>query len=90
MWTIFIGLTVSLALGIPLLIADWVMAQAPNTTLSQNTNNTRVIWNMKDHTITLVNTTTNETKSIGNFTVNPGNTTTNETITAKFKAPDDK
>ena len=73
------------------------MAQAENTTLFQSKNNDSVVWNMKDHSITLVNGTTNETKAIGNFTtnetktignltVNPGNAMTNENLTAKFNA----
>ena len=57
------------------------MAQSQNTTLPQDTNNTRAIWNMKDRTITLVDPTTNETKIIGSFAVNTGNATTNETLT---------
>lgn len=81
---IFIGLTVALALSIPSLIADSVLAQAQNKTFLEKTNNTNVIWNVKDHTITLVNKATNETKSIGNFT------TENETITANFKGLDGK
>lgn len=84
MCKIFIGLIVGLALAIPSLIVDSVLAQAQNKTLLENTNNTSVIWNVKDHTITLVNKATNETKSIGNFT------TDNETITAKFKGLDGK
>ena len=77
------GITFVLVLEIPTLISTRIMAQAENTTLFQNKNNDSVIWNMKDHTITLVNGTTNETKTIGNLTVNPGNALSNLT-TEKF------
>lgn len=66
---------------VPSLLSDWNAAESQNWTLSNDTNNTKPVWNMKDRTITLVNPTTNETKLIGNFTVNPGNITTNETLT---------
>jgi hypothetical protein len=64
----------------PSLLSGWNVAESQNSTLSNNTNDTRPVWNMKDRTITLLNPTTNETKIIGNFTVNPGNITTNETL----------
>ena len=93
-WLIFMGITFVLVLEIPTLLSTRIMAQAENTTLFQNKKNDSVIWNMKDHTITLVNGTTNETKTIGNFTtnetktignltVNPGNSLSNLT-TEKF------
>ena len=93
-WLIFMGITFVLILAIPTLTPARIMGQAENTTLLQNKNNDSVIWNMKDHTITLVNGTTNETKTIGNFTtnetktignltVNPGNALSNLT-TEKF------
>ena len=76
---VFTGLTIGLVLAIPYLITDSVLAQTENKSFLEKTNNTSVIWNAEDHTITLVNNATNETKSIGNFT------TENQTITAKFK-----
>ena len=93
-WLIFMGITFVLVLEIPTLLSTRIMAQAENITLLQNKKNDSVIWNMKDHTITLVNGTTNETKTIGNFTtnetktignltVNPGNSLSNLT-TEKF------
>ena len=82
-WLIFMGITFVLVLEIPTLLSTRIMAQAENTTLFQNKKNDSVIWNMKDHTITLVNGTTNETKTIGNLTVNPGNSLSNLT-TEKF------
>ena len=99
-WLIFMGITFVLVLEIPTLISTRIMAQAENTTLFQNKNNDSVIWNMKDHTITLVNGTTNETKTIGNFTtnetktignltVNPGNALSNLT-TEKFDGQQNK
>ena len=77
---ILTGLTLTIFLT-PSLLSDWNSAESQNSTLSNDTNNTRPVWNMKDRTITLVNPTTNETEIIGNFTVNPGNMTTNETLT---------
>jgi hypothetical protein len=78
----FVGLCLTIFLALPLL-SGWNVAesQSQNSTLSNDTNNTRPVWNMQDRTITLVNPTTNETKIIGNFTVNPGNITTNDTLT---------
>jgi len=84
--TIFIGLIVVFALFISLVISDRTMAQAQNTTLPENTNNTRQILNLKDHTITLVNMTTNETISVKNYTGSETNLTTNETLSDKFSA----
>ena len=94
--TILIGITLALALTLPLNV-DLMMVQAQIITLPQNTNNTRVIVNMDNHTLTFVNATTNETISVKNFTLyrgnattnetlptNTGNTTTNENLTAKF------
>lgn len=77
---IFVGLCLTIFLA-PSLLSDWNVAESQNSTLSNDTNNTRPVWNMKDRTITLVNPTTNETKIIGNFTVNLGNITTSETLT---------
>jgi hypothetical protein len=76
----FIGLCLTIFL-VPSLPSDWNVAESQNATFSNNTNNTKPVWNMKDRTITLVDPTTNETKIIGNFTVNPRNITTNETVT---------
>lgn len=86
-WSIFIGLTV--ALTPILLIQPFVVAQqvtednnkSPSQNdNSQNTNNTRAIINLKNHTITLIDTRTNETISVKNFTLSTGNNRTNETI----------
>ena len=94
------GITFVLVLEIPTLTSTRIMVQAENTTLFQSKNNDSVIWNMKDHIITLVNGTTNETKTIGNFTtnetktignltVNPGNAMSNLT-TEKFNGLQNK
>jgi hypothetical protein len=77
-WIILIGLTFSIAITLPPII-NLLMAQAQNITLPQNTNDTRLIVSMKNHTITYVNRTTNETIKVENFTL--GNATTNETLT---------
>ena len=80
-WTSFIVLTTVVALVIQLLIISPVMAQGPNTTSTQNRNNTKLIVDLKNHTITLVNTTTNETISVKNLTPKAAvNTTTDENI----------
>lgn len=80
-WTSFIVLTTVVALVIQLLIISPVMAQGPNTTSAQNRNNTKLIVDLKNHTITLVNTTTNETISVKNLTPKAAvNTTTDENI----------
>jgi len=78
MRTILIGLTIAFAVPIPLIV-NLMMVQAQNATLPLNTNNTRAIWNLKNQTITLVNTTTNETISVNPFPEKVGNMTTNET-----------
>jgi hypothetical protein len=77
-----IGLCIAILLASPLL-SGWHVAEGQNQnfTLSNDTNNTKPVWNMKDRSITLVNPTTNETKVIGNFTVNPANITTNDNLT---------
>jgi hypothetical protein len=81
-WTSFIVLTTGLVLVIQLLIVNLVMAQAPNKTLPQNPNTTKLIMNLKNHTITVVDTRTNETIGVMNLTPKPGaNMTANETLT---------
>jgi len=96
---ILIQLTVAFALLIPSLTTEWIMAQAQIITVPMPANNTKLILDMKNHTQTLVNATTNETISVENFTLyrgnattnespttNAGNATTNVNLTAKFKA----
>ena len=101
-WTIFIGVALACVLVIHPLTTGQVIAQGENKTLAKNatsphyTNNTRAIVDLKNHTITLIDTTTNETISVKNFTPKVGNTTTNqnltgntttkENLTAKFKS----
>jgi len=58
------------------------MAQIENTTLPENTNDTRQIINLTDNTVTLINTTTNETIGTMKYVGNTGNMTTNETLAA--------
>jgi len=63
----------------PSIINDRMFASAQIINLPPSENGTRLILNMKNHTQTLVNATTNETISVENFTIYQGNTTTNET-----------
>jgi hypothetical protein len=92
--TIFILLGVAFSILVASHIFHWVIAQIQNTTLPENTNDTRRIINLRDNTITVINTTTNETirtmpylGNTGNMTSgNTGNMTTNDTLTEKFKA----
>ena len=78
----FIGLFSAFALLTPLVISHWTMAQIENTTLPENTNDTRQIINLTDNTVTLINTTTNETIGTMKYVGNTGNMTTNETLAA--------
>lgn len=77
--TIFIGMHIAFLLAVFTISDGSVGAQAQNTNLS-DTNDTRMILNVKDNTVTLVNTTSNETLSIRNLTANTENMITNETI----------
>lgn len=47
---------------------------------TQNTNNTKLIVNVKNHTISVVDTRTNETISTRNFATTPEKMTTNSTL----------
>lgn len=76
--TIFIGMHIALLLAVLTLSHGWTGVQAQNAT-SSDTNDTRMILNMKDNTVTLLNTTSNETISIRNLTADSENTITNET-----------
>src|SRR6185312_3039991 len=80
---IYLGLSVALVLLIQPFVAAQPISQEINKNLSQsedsqNTNNTRAIVNLKNHTITLIDSTTNETISVKNFTLKAGNNTTNK------------
>jgi hypothetical protein len=79
-WMMIIGFSLALVLLAPSIIADWTIVQAQNTTLPQDTNDTRRVFNMIDNTVTLINATTNETISVMKFTTSAGNTTANETL----------
>lgn len=80
--TILVAFIFGFVMLIPL-IADWKMVQAQNTSLPENGNNTRMVLNLKDKTVTLINMTTNETISVRNLTENTGNITTNENLTTE-------
>mgnify|MGYP003576456822 CR=1 FL=1 len=85
-WTSFVVLTTLLTLVIQLLIINPVMAQDSNTTLAQNSNNTKLIVDLKNHTITTIDTTTNETISVKKFMpIEVANTTTNESLTTNIE-----
>jgi hypothetical protein len=79
-WIILIGLTFAIAITLPPIV-NLMMAQAQIITLPQNTNDTKLIVSMKNHTLTFVNRTTNETIKVENFTLYRPNATTNETLT---------
>lgn len=55
------------------------MAQIQNIT-PENTNNTRQFINLKNNTITVINTTTNEIIRTIPYTENTGNMTTENTV----------
>ena len=78
--TVFLVLSVAFSILISSPVSHWAVAQMQNTTLPQNTNNTKQIVNLKDRTITLVNTTTNETISVKPIPETTGNMTANKTL----------
>ena len=85
-WTSLIVLPTLLTLVIQLLIINPVMAQDSNTPLAQNSNKTKLIVDLKNHTITTIDTTTNETISVKKFTpIEVANTTTNESLTTNIE-----
>ncbi|HJR48917.1 MAG TPA: hypothetical protein VJ799_12240 [Nitrososphaeraceae archaeon] len=57
---------------------SWTGVQAQDAN-SSDTNDTRMILNVKDNTVTLLNTTSNETISIRDLTADTVNMTSNET-----------
>jgi len=82
MWTSLIVVTAMFALVTQLFIISPAMAQDRNTTSAQNRDNTKLIVDLKNNTITLLNTTTNETISVKEYMPEaPLNTTTIENIT---------
>jgi hypothetical protein len=77
---VLIGLTVTFVLSAPFLITGGMTAKAQIITVPMPANGTKLLLNMKDHTQTLVNATTNETISVEKFIYINGNETTNETV----------
>jgi hypothetical protein len=77
---VFLLISVALSVFISSPIPHWGMAQMQNTTLPENTNNTRMVLNLKDKTVTLINATTNETISVKPTTETRENITSNETL----------
>lgn len=69
-----IGLAVASSLIILSLMLYSVTAQSPNP------NNTKMIVNLKNHTISVIDKTTNDTIGVRNFTVPQGNSTSSETV----------
>jgi hypothetical protein len=77
---VLIGITVTFVLSVPYLITGGMTAKAQIITVPMPANGTKLLLNMKDHTQTLVNATTNETISVERFIVPKGNETANETL----------
>jgi hypothetical protein len=77
---VLIEFTVAFVLLAPFLITGGMMAQAQIITVPMPANGTKLLLNMKDHTQTLVNATTNETISVEKFTFYKANETSNETL----------
>jgi len=77
---VLIGITVTFSLSVTFLITGWMTAKAQIITVPMPANDTKLLLNMKDHTQTLVNATTNETISVEKFILIKGNETTNETL----------
>jgi hypothetical protein len=78
--SILIGLTFAIAIALPPIV-NLMIAQAQHINLPQNTNDTKLIVSMKNHTLTYVNRTTNETIKVEDFPLYTANATTNETLT---------
>ena len=86
--SIVIGLIVAFVLIIQPFVSAQQGAEDNNKNQSQNNNsenrnNTRAIVDLKNHTVTVIDTRTNETISVKNFTVSTGNNTTNKTATSE-------
>ena len=77
---VLIGITVTFSLSVTFLITGWMTAKAQIITVPMPANGTKLLLNMKDHTQTLVNATTNETISVEKFIVIKGNETANATL----------
>jgi len=69
---ILIGVNIVLSLTILSYTHNWISAQSQNIS-SSDTNDIRMVYNVKDNTLTLVNNTSNETISVRNITANAGN-----------------
>ena len=83
-WTSFIVLSTVLALVMQLLIINSVIAQAQNISLAEDRSALRIV-DLKNHTITTIDTTTNDTISVKKFTpIEVANTTTNESLSNKY------
>ena len=76
--TIFIGIHIALLIAFLTHSHSWMGVQAQNAT-SSHTNDTRMILNVTDNTVTLLNTTSNETISIRSLAADSENMITNET-----------
>jgi hypothetical protein len=79
-FAVLVSVNIAFLLLITCALVGSVMAQSDNMT-SENSNNTQRIVNMKDRTVSLINTTTNETISVKEFMPEAAlNTTTNQNI----------
>jgi hypothetical protein len=81
-WTSFILLSTVLVLLIQLLIVNSVMAQAPNTSLAYRPNTTRIV-DLKNQTITIIDSKTDQPVGVCKFTPKKA-TTTNNTFTTSI------
>src|SRR4249919_3379557 len=77
---VLIGVTVTFVLSAPFFITGGMTAKAQIITVPMPANGTKLLLNMKDHTQTLVNATTNETISVEKFILIKGNETANATL----------
>jgi hypothetical protein len=76
-------LTIVLGLNVALMLITPAISQDKNVTSPEISNDTRIIKNYTDRTITLLNTTTNETISIRSLP-EPGGNMTNGSDTANL------
>ena len=78
--TVFLVLGVAFSILISSLFYHWAVAQIQNTS-PENTNNSRQFANVKNNTVTVINTTTNEIIRTMSYTENTGDMTTDLNLT---------
>ena len=79
--TILVQAIIAIVLVISVSIPYIMSANAQNSNLSDGFNDKRMIVDLKNRTITLINGTTNETISVKNLTTIAGNVTANQNLT---------